>query len=182
MTMMHLSEAARARRKPLPGRMQRVGGGAKPLVVVDYAHTPDALEKVLRSLRELMLHRSPVTGHPSRLICVFGCGGDRDRGKRPQMGRIAARLADSVVVTSDNPRSEDPHAIIVDILEGARRGKRELCVNADRRNAIAAAIAGAQRGDIVLVAGKGHENYQEIEGVKHPFSDAAVAREALAAL
>ncbi|UCF77103.1 MAG: UDP-N-acetylmuramoyl-L-alanyl-D-glutamate--2,6-diaminopimelate ligase, partial [Betaproteobacteria bacterium] len=87
-----------------------------------------------------------------------------------------------VVVTSDNPRSEDPHAIIVDILEGARRGKRELCVNADRRDAIEAAIAGAQRGDIVLVAGKGHENYQEIEGVKHPFSDAAVAREALAAL
>ncbi len=174
--------AALARLKPLPGRMQRVGGGAKPLVVVDYAHTPDALEKALRSLRELMLHRSPVTGHPSRLVCVFGCGGDRDRGKRPQMGRIAARLADSVVVTSDNPRSEDPHAIIVDILEGARRGKRELCVNADRRNAIAAAIAGAQRGDIVLVAGKGHENYQEIEGVKHPFSDAAVAREALAAL
>ncbi len=174
--------AALARLKPLPGRMQRVGGGAKPLVVVDYAHTPDALEKALRSLRELMLHRSPVTGHPSRLICVFGCGGDRDRGKRPQMGRIAARLADSVVVTSDNPRSEDPHAIIVDILEGARRGKRELCVNADRRDAIEAAIAGAQRGDIVLVAGKGHENYQEIEGVKHPFSDAAVAREALAAL
>ncbi len=174
--------AALARLKPLPGRMQRVGGGAKPLVVVDYAHTPDALEKVLRSLRELMLHRSPVTGHPSRLVCVFGCGGDRDRGKRPQMGRIAARLADSVVVTSDNPRSEDPHAIIVDILEGARRGKRELCVNADRRDAIEAAIAGAQRGDIVLVAGKGHENYQEIEGVKHPFSDAAVAREALAAL
>ncbi len=174
--------AALARLKPLPGRMQRVGGGAKPLVVVDYAHTPDALEKALRSLRELMLHRSPVTGHPSRLVCVFGCGGDRDRGKRPQMGRIAARLADSVVVTSDNPRSEDPHAIIVDILEGARRGKRELCVNADRLDAIEAAIAGAQRGDIVLVAGKGHENYQEIEGVKHPFSDAAVAREALAAL
>jgi UDP-N-acetylmuramoyl-L-alanyl-D-glutamate--2,6-diaminopimelate ligase len=174
--------AALACLKPLPGRMQRVGGGAKPLVVVDYAHTPDALEKVLHSLRELMLHRSPVTGQRSRLICVFGCGGDRDRGKRPQMGRIAARLADSVVVTSDNPRGEDPHAIIVDILEGARRGKRGLRVNADRREAIRAAIADAQRGDIVLVAGKGHENYQEIEGVKHPFSDAAVAREALASL
>jgi UDP-N-acetylmuramoyl-L-alanyl-D-glutamate--2,6-diaminopimelate ligase len=191
--------AALARLKPLPGRMQRVGGGAKPLVVVDYAHTPDALEQVLLTLRDLLSSSEfqvpsselrarrcansdpePGTRNP-RLICVFGCGGDRDRGKRPQMGRIAARLADSVVVTSDNPRGEDPHAIIVDILEGARRGKRELCVNADRRDAIRAAIAGAQRGDIVLVAGKGHENYQEIEGVKHPFSDAAVAREALAA-
>jgi len=174
--------AALARLKPLPGRMQRVGGGAKPLVVVDYAHTPDALEKVLRALRELMLQRPPVTGHRSRLICVFGCGGDRDRGKRPQMGRIAARLADSIVVTSDNPRGEDPQAIIADILEGARRGKRELRVDPDRRGAIRSAIAGAQRGDIVLVAGKGHENYQEIQGVKHPFSDAAAAREALVSL
>jgi UDP-N-acetylmuramoyl-L-alanyl-D-glutamate--2,6-diaminopimelate ligase len=173
--------AALARLKPLPGRMQQVGGGAKPLVVVDYAHTPDALEKVLLALRELQ-QRSPVARHDSRLICVFGCGGDRDRGKRPQMGRIAGRLADSVHVTSDNPRSEDPQAIIVDILEGARRGKREPYVNADRGDAIRAAIAGAQRGDIVLVAGKGHENYQEIDGVKHPFSDAAVAREALASL
>ncbi|MDH3288557.1 MAG: UDP-N-acetylmuramoyl-L-alanyl-D-glutamate--2,6-diaminopimelate ligase [Betaproteobacteria bacterium] len=172
--------AALARLKPLPGRMQRVGGGVKPLVVVDYAHTPDALEKVLLALRELQ-HQSRVTRNESRLICVFGCGGDRDRGKRPQMGRIAVRLADSVVVTSDNPRSEDPHAIIVDILEGARRGNREFRVNVDRRDAIWAAIASAQRGDIVLVAGKGHENFQEFRGVKHPFSDVAVAREALAA-
>lgn len=172
--------AALARLKPLPGRMQRVGGGVNPLVVVDYAHTPDALEKVLLALRELQ-HQSRVTRNESRLICVFGCGGDRDRGKRPQMGRIAMRIADSVVVTSDNPRSEDPHAIIVDILEGARRGNREFRVKADRRDAIRSAIASAQRGDIVLVAGKGHENYQEFRGVKHPFSDVAVAKEALAA-
>lgn len=174
--------AALARLKPLPGRMQRVGGGTRPLVVVDYAHTPDALEKVLRALRELMFYRSPVTGRGSRLICVFGCGGERDRGKRPQMGRIAAHLADSVVITSDNPRGEDPRRIISEIVEGARPGSGELKVNPDRRVAICAAIAKAQRGDIVLVAGKGHENYQEVRGVKHPFSDAAVAREALATL
>ena len=171
--------AALARLQPLPGRMQRVGGGAKPLVVVDYAHTPDALEKVLQALHELMLHRSSVTGHRSRLICVFGCGGERDRGKRPQMGRVATRFADSVVVTSDNPRGEDPDAIIADILEGARARRRDLTVNPDRRGAIGAAVAAARRGDIVLVAGKGHERYQEILGVRHPFSDATVAREAL---
>ncbi len=173
--------AALARLKPLPGRMQRVGGGAKPLVVVDYAHTPDALEKVLQALRELQ-GGSRRGHHESQLICVFGCGGDRDRGKRPQMGRIAARLADSVVVTSDNPRTEDPQAIIVDILAGAPRRKGGFVVNADRRDAIRAAIGGARRGDIVLIAGKGHEDYQEIEGVKLPFSDVAVAREVLASL
>jgi UDP-N-acetylmuramoyl-L-alanyl-D-glutamate--2,6-diaminopimelate ligase len=170
--------AALSRLQPLPGRMQRVGGGAKPLVVVDYAHTPDALEKVLCSLRELMLHR-PAASARGRLICVFGCGGERDRGKRPQMGRVATRFADSVVVTSDNPRGEDPKAIIADILEGARAARRDLTVNPDRRGAIGAAIAAARRGDIVLVAGKGHERYQEIRGVRHPFSDVTVAREAL---
>lgn len=173
--------AALARLKPLPGRMQRVGGGAKPLVVVDYAHTPDALEKVLQALREL--RGGPRHGNRDpRLICVFGCGGDRDRGKRPQMGRIAARLADSIVVTSDNPRTEDPQAIIVDILAGTPRGQGGIVVNADRRDAIRSAIGGARRGDIVLIAGKGHEDYQEIDGVKLPFSDAAVAREVLASL
>jgi len=171
--------SALARLQPLPGRMQRLGGGAKPLVVVDYAHTPDALEKVLCSLRELMLHRSPVTGHRSRLICVFGCGGERDRGKRPQMGRIAARLADRVFLTSDNPRGEDPGAIIADILEGAQQCRRDFAVDPDRRGAIGAAVAAARRGDIVLVAGKGHERYQEIGGTRHPFSDVTVAREAL---
>ncbi|MBI2294756.1 MAG: UDP-N-acetylmuramoyl-L-alanyl-D-glutamate--2,6-diaminopimelate ligase [Betaproteobacteria bacterium] len=192
--------AALARLKPLPGRMQRLGGGSKPLVVGDYAHTPDALEQALLALRGLLSSfefkvqgsRSPARGSVAansepgtrnpELICVFGCGGERDPGKRPLMGRIAARLADQVIVTSDNPRGEDPHAIIVDILDGARNVDRGLIVSADRRRAIRHAIATARRGDIVLVAGKGHETYQEVRGVRHPFSDAAVAGEALRAL
>lgn len=110
---------------------------------------------------------------------MFGCGGERDRGKRPQMGRVAARFADSVVVTSDNPRGEDPDAIIADILEGAQRRGGDFTVDPDRRGAIGAAVAAARRGDIVLVAGKGHERYQEIGGARLPFSDVTVAREAL---
>jgi UDP-N-acetylmuramoyl-L-alanyl-D-glutamate--2,6-diaminopimelate ligase len=165
---------------PVPGRLQRFGGGRKPLVVVDYAHTPDALEHALTTLRDVLASRqsSAVSGQSSRLFCVFGCGGDRDRGKRPLMGRVAAQLADRAIVTSDNPRSEDPHEIIADILAGVRRA--EVAVDADRRDAILRAVAEARGGDIVLVAGKGHEAYQEIGGVRHPFSDAAVAREALA--
>ena len=162
--------AALAKAAPVAGRMQTVGGGARPLVVVDYAHTPDALKQVLRALREL------IASDSSRLICVFGCGGERDRGKRPLMGRIAVRLADRVVITSDNPRRENPRAIIDDIAAGmAGAGEREL----DRRRAIKRAIGAARRGDIVLIAGKGHETYQEINGVRHPFSDLAVARAAL---
>ena len=164
--------------RPVPGRTERYGGGRKPLVVVDYAHTPDALENVLRALRELMTARdeSDRSKRASKLVCVFGCGGDRDRGKRPLMGRIATRLADEVIVTTDNPRSEDPHQIITDILEGMT----ERCAIApDRSQAIRAAISGARAGDVVLVAGKGHEQYQEIAGVKHPHSDAAVVRAAL---
>ncbi len=184
--------------KPLPGRLQRLGGGARPLVVVDYAHTPDALEQALLTLRDLLSSsrfRVPGSGSgtgklPSRnskletrnpeLICVFGCGGDRDPGKRPHMGRIAARLADRVVVTSDNPRSEGPAEIIGDIVAGVSGGARDIEIEPDRRAAILRAVAEARRGDIVLIAGKGHEAYQEIRGVRHPFSDAAVAREALA--
>jgi UDP-N-acetylmuramoyl-L-alanyl-D-glutamate--2,6-diaminopimelate ligase len=162
---------------PVPGRLERFGGGAKPLVVVDYAHTPDALKQVLTTLREVA-DNQPARQR-SRLICVFGCGGDRDRGKRPLMGKVAARLSDQAIVTSDNPRSEDPRAIISDILAGTRPQSR-VAVDADRRQAILRAVAGARGGDIVLVAGKGHERYQEIRGVRHPFSDAAVAREALA--
>jgi len=161
-----------------PGRMQRFGGTGKPLAVVDYAHSPDALEAALTSLR-------PLAQAPGgRLICVFGCGGDRDRGKRALMGAIAARGADQVVLTSDNPRSEDPLEIITDILEGVlgeTQVGQEPLVIADRRAAIAAAIAGAAAGDIVLIAGKGHENYQESAGRRVPFSDAAVAAEALSA-
>jgi UDP-N-acetylmuramoyl-L-alanyl-D-glutamate--2,6-diaminopimelate ligase len=155
---------------PVAGRTERHGGGRRPLVVVDYAHTPDALENVLRALRELM---SAGTG---KLVCVFGCGGDRDRGKRPLMGCIASALADEVIVTSDNPRSENPRAIIEDVLEGI---PGEAHVIDDRAKAIRTAIAAAGAGDVVLVAGKGHEQYQEIDGVKHPYSDSAVVRAAL---
>ncbi|MDB5812447.1 MAG: UDP-N-acetylmuramoyl-L-alanyl-D-glutamate--2,6-diaminopimelate ligase [Betaproteobacteria bacterium] len=156
--------------RPVPGRMQKIGGGRLPAVVVDYAHSPDALEQVLLSLREA------IAGSDARLVCVFGCGGDRDRGKRPLMGAVAARLADCVVITSDNPRTEDPLKIIADIRKGARGEQR---VEPDRKRAISLAIGEARRGDIVLIAGKGHETYQEIEGVRRPFSDLAVARAAL---
>ena len=171
--------AALASLKPVPGRMQHLGGGAKPLVVVDYAHTPDALEQVLRTLREVTDNQSRITNHESRLTCVFGCGGERDRGKRPQMGRIAARLADRVVVTSDNPRNEDPQRIIDDILGGVRGVRDELAIIPDRGSAVRYAVASARRGDVVLVAGKGHENYQLIRGAKHPFADAVEAQRAL---
>jgi len=154
--------------RPVPGRMESFSGD-HPTVVVDYAHTPDALEKVLSSLRE---HAA------AELICVFGCGGDRDRGKRPQMGEIAARLADRIVITSDNPRSEDPQAIADEIRAGI--ADRPVVVELDRRFAIRAAIAGARREDIVLVAGKGHEDYQEVAGIRHHFVDAEEVRAALA--
>jgi len=165
--------------KPVPGRLQRLGGGAKPMVVVDYAHTPDALSHALATLREVLTNRPAVTGGRSRLICVFGCGGDRDRGKRPLMGRVAQRLADRVVLTSDNPRNEDPRDIIKDIVRGTRGTAQEIVIEANRRRAIRRAVADARRGDIVLLAGKGHENYQEIGGARRAFSDVAVAREAL---
>lgn len=162
--------ASLGRVRAVPGRLQCFGGKETPLVVVDYAHTPDALEKVLTTLRELMRRRT------GRLICVFGCGGDRDRGKRPQMGRASTQLADHTIVTSDNPRSEAPEAIIADILDGA---VGDHAVIADRAQAITAGIAMAGRGDVVLVAGKGHEDYQEIRGRRYKFSDAAVVRKAL---
>jgi UDP-N-acetylmuramoyl-L-alanyl-D-glutamate--2,6-diaminopimelate ligase len=157
--------------EPVPGRLERLGGGELPLVVVDYAHTPDALEKALEALR-------PVVAEGARLICVFGCGGDRDPGKRPIMGATAARLADHVIVTSDNPRSEDPKAIIDDVLEGIARRDAEALE--DRQVAIFSAVHQARPGDVVLLAGKGHETYQEIRGTRIPFSDREVARAALA--
>jgi UDP-N-acetylmuramoyl-L-alanyl-D-glutamate--2,6-diaminopimelate ligase len=174
-----LEDAVNALRrvKPLAGRTERHGGGRLPLVVIDYAHTPDALEQVLRALRETMADGASTQARPeSRLICVFGCGGERDRGKRALMGAIAQRLADHVVVTSDNPRSEDPRAIIDDIVQGTGAG---ASVEPDRARAIHAAIGMARAGDVVLVAGKGHEQYQDIGGVKHPYSDAAEVAAAL---
>lgn len=164
-----LSEAvaAIAQIQPVAGRMQQHGGEGKPLVVVDYAHTPDALENVLQTLREQT---------EGQLVCVFGCGGDRDAGKRPLMAQAACKLADRVVVTSDNPRDEDPTEIIRQILSGVTG---QCDVQPDRVLAIRQAILTAQPGDIVLIAGKGHENYQEISGVKMPFSDAAMSQDAL---
>ena len=155
----------------VPGRFEPVQQGQAFEVLVDYAHTPDSLEHVLTAAREL---------GGGRLHVVFGCGGDRDRGKRPLMGEIARRLADRVIVTSDNPRSEDPEQIIKEILVGSGDDVLSL---ADRRAAIAEAIAGAEDGDVVVIAGKGHEQGQEFAaGHKVPFDDVAVAREALRAL
>ena len=154
-----------------PGRMQTLGGNSRPSVVVDYAHTPDALEKVLQALREV------VAAGGGRLVCVFGCGGDRDRGKRPMMGTIAAKLADVCIVTSDNPRGEAPHEIIAAIV-GGMHGQAHQIIE-DRAEAIARAIHDAAAADTVLLAGKGHEAYQEIKGVKYPFSDVELAQRAL---
>jgi UDP-N-acetylmuramoyl-L-alanyl-D-glutamate--2,6-diaminopimelate ligase len=151
----------------VPGRFESVDEGQPFTVLVDYAHTPDSLENVLQSARGLS---------GERLICVFGCGGDRDRGKRPQMGRIAAELADLAIVTSDNPRSEDPRAIIEEIIAGA---EGELEVEPDRREAIARAVEAAAAGDVVVIAGKGHEQGQQFRDRTVPFDDREVAREAL---
>jgi UDP-N-acetylmuramoyl-L-alanyl-D-glutamate--2,6-diaminopimelate ligase len=151
----------------VPGRFEAVDEGQPFAVLVDYAHTPDSLENVLRTARDLA---------PGRLICVFGCGGDRDRGKRPLMGRIASELADVAIVTSDNPRSEEPGAIVAEILTGID-GEAE--VEPDRRAAIALAIESAEEGDVVVIAGKGHEQGQQFADRTIPFDDREVAREAL---
>ncbi len=160
---------------PVPGRMQRVGAAAgAPEVVVDYAHTPDALDKALQALRPLAAARG------GRLWCVVGCGGNRDATKRPLMGAIARRLADEVVLTSDNPRDESPALILAQMLAGLP-DSHSAAVIEDRRAAIHDAIGRAAAHDVVLVAGKGHETTQEVAGVKHPFSDVEVAHDALRA-
>ncbi len=151
------------------GRLQRLGGGALPDVVIDYAHTPDALEKALATLRETVAPRR-------RLICVFGCGGNRDPGKRPLMGEVAARLADMVVLTSDNPRYESVDAILDEIAQGMDMPFQRI---PERAEAIRHAIASAQAGDVVLIAGKGHETTQEVAGQKLPFDDRDVAQHCL---
>mgnify|MGYP000215095516 CR=1 FL=1 len=162
---------------PVPGRMQQIRVPGRPLVVVDYAHTPDALEKVLITLREVVKD-SKAAAADSSLICVFGCGGQRDKGKRPMMGDVASRLADSVIVTSDNPRNENSRAILDDIVAGMGANYHVI---EDRAAAIDHAIRFAKPDDVVLIAGKGHEDYQEIAGVKLPFSDMEVAARSLEA-
>jgi UDP-N-acetylmuramoyl-L-alanyl-D-glutamate--2,6-diaminopimelate ligase len=157
--------------RPVAGRLDLLQRPGAPLVAVDYAHTPDALEKVLETLRELVGHEPGA-----RLLCVFGCGGGRDPGKRPMMGAIATRLADLAIVTSDNPRDEDPAAIVAQVVTGAGPNHE---VRIDRAEAITRALSLARRGDVVLIAGKGHETTQEIRGEKHPFDDLAVARSIL---
>jgi len=157
---------------PVPGRMQCLGRPGQPLVAVDYAHTPDALAKALLALRSLANQRG------GQLWCVFGCGGDRDSAKRPLMGALAACHADRVVLTSDNPRSEPPDAIINQILLGMS-GYAALTVQSNRALAIAQALTQAQASDVLLIAGKGHENYQEIAGQRLPFSDLDQVRRAL---
>ena len=163
---------ALARIVPPPGRMQVVSRDVdQPLVVVDYAHTPDALEQALLCLRET------ATARGGTLVCVFGCGGDRDAGKRPQMGAIAERLADQVLLTSDNPRSENPAAILAGIAAGMKVNPMQV---PDRGRAITLSIERAAAEDVILLAGKGHEPYQEIAGVRYPFSDLDCAKSALA--
>lgn len=159
--------------KPLPGRLQRAGNSdAEPLVLIDYAHTPDALENALKALRTVADARN------GKLWCVFGCGGNRDHGKRPQMGKIAAILADNAIITTDNPRFEDPAGIIEQIAEGVPSDKTVQTIS-NRGEAIYQAVLNAKPNDVVLIAGKGHEPYQEIQGVKHPFSDLDTADKAL---
>jgi UDP-N-acetylmuramoyl-L-alanyl-D-glutamate--2,6-diaminopimelate ligase len=156
----------------VPGRFETIDAGQDFTVLVDYAHTPDSLENALRAAAELR-------AEGARLVCVFGCGGDRDRAKRPLMGRIAATLADHTVITSDNPRSEDPGAIIATIESGAREGGGSYIVVPDRREAIRAAAAMASAGDVVVIAGKGHESGQEFADRIVPFDDRDVARSIL---
>jgi UDP-N-acetylmuramoyl-L-alanyl-D-glutamate--2,6-diaminopimelate ligase len=158
----------------VPGRLERVPGAPGITVIVDYAHTDDALKNLLETVRELQ---------PSRLITVFGCGGDRDRTKRPLMGAVASRLSDVVIVTSDNPRSEPPEAILEEIqrgMNGGRKAERHAIV--DRREAIARALEMARPGDAVVIAGKGHETYQVLRDRTIPFDDRQVARDVLSRL
>ena len=170
-----LAEAVQACRvlPAVPGRMQTVGAAGEPLVVIDYAHTPDAVAQAVQALLPLAKSRGGV------LTCVLGCGGDRDAAKRPLMAAAAEQYAQHVVLTSDNPRSEDPQTILNQMLTGLHNAAKAIVI-ADRAQAIALTVQHARAQDIVLVAGKGHEDYQEILGVKHPFSDVQHAREALA--
>jgi UDP-N-acetylmuramoyl-L-alanyl-D-glutamate--2,6-diaminopimelate ligase len=159
----------------VPGRFERVDAGQPFAVLVDYAHTPDALGRVLAAAR-------PLAGAGGQVVCVFGCGGDRDPAKRPLMGAAVAAAADVAVLTSDNPRSEDPQAIADAVLPGLATGPAAVTVELDRRVAIATALAAAAPGDVVVIAGKGHESGQTAGGRTRPFDDRVVARAELGAL
>jgi UDP-N-acetylmuramoyl-L-alanyl-D-glutamate--2,6-diaminopimelate ligase len=162
---------------PVAGRMEQITLDDRVLVMIDYAHTPDALEKTLQNLKNVAMERK------GKLWCVFGCGGDRDPGKRPEMGKIAEKIADQIVITSDNPRSEQPDAIIAQIASGlAMNHTYTPVLEPDRAKAILYAIKHAENNDVVLVAGKGHEAYQEIQGKRIPFSDKEHAQIALASI
>ncbi len=161
--------------QPVPGRFEAVDEGQRFLVIVDYAHTDDALENLINSARQLLAKSKPA----GRILTVFGCGGDRDRTKRPVMGEIAGRLSDHVILTSDNPRSEDPLLIINDIRIGLQRVDARFDTEPDRAEAIRKILVEARRGDIVLIAGKGHETYQRIGDTSIPFDDREVARRVL---
>ncbi|HES59580.1 MAG TPA: UDP-N-acetylmuramoyl-L-alanyl-D-glutamate--2,6-diaminopimelate ligase, partial [Caldithrix sp.] len=152
----------------IPGRLQSIEIKDDVVAIIDYAHTPDSLDKAIRTLRKVV---------QNRLIVVFGCGGDRDKGKRPQMGQIAEKLADIAIVTTDNPRTEKPEDIIEDILAGMSLKEKQIVIS-DRREAIQKAVKIAEKGDIILIAGKGHEQYQEINGVKHDFNEYAIIKDA----
>ena len=154
----------------VPGRLERIKDPHGRFIFIDYAHTPDALKSVLTELKHLT---------KGKIITVFGCGGDRDRGKRPKMGFETARLSDICLVTSDNPRTEDPDRIIAEILPGVKKEGKSYLVEPDRKKAISLALKLAKKGDVVLVAGKGHEDYQIIGTKKYPFSDHEVVRKFL---
>ena len=166
------SAEALAHVRAVPGRFEAVPNDRGIGILVDYAHTPDALEKLLEAVRKL---------GPRRLITVFGCGGDRDRNKRPKMARVTSSLSDLAVLTSDNPRTEDPQAILDEVATGLVEGKDSVKI-IDRREAIAHAVGVAEPGDIVVIAGKGHENYQIIGRTKHPMDDRELAKDALGVL
>jgi UDP-N-acetylmuramoyl-L-alanyl-D-glutamate--2,6-diaminopimelate ligase len=160
--------------QPAEGRFDLVTGSKQIFAVVDYAHTPDALHNVLSTLIQ-------VRQHGSRIICIVGCGGDRDRTKRPEMAKIAVSLADQVILTSDNPRTENPEEILDQMWQGVAPEKQDLVLRiTDRKEAIRTGVRLASAGDILLVAGKGHEKYQEINGHRYPFDDKKVLAEVLA--
>jgi UDP-N-acetylmuramoyl-L-alanyl-D-glutamate--2,6-diaminopimelate ligase len=159
----------------VPGRFETIDEGQPFGVVVDYAHTDDALKNLIEAARKVLGQQE----RPGRVITLFGCGGDRDRTKRPVMGEIAGRMSDLVILTSDNPRTEEPLNIMNDILVGLRRVDTPFLAESDRRQAIATALREAKENDMVLIAGKGHETYQVVGRVSHPFDDRQVAREVL---